>query len=316
MTVSPFAGFERRAAAVIIDFLAMFFLAIAIQVSILERVGIHVSDLRPVVLAIGVLYLSVSWASPLSATPVQWLLRIHVVNKSGERLGLPYAVLRALLLIGGIIAAMTLFKVPENPKFLAISVPTLVLLFLAAATTHRQGIHDLIAGSLVVTKGAVRTTEGRNEFREYIADKDPALRAKSRPKIFRIIVAAIVLSIPLFGMYNIALMQFDRELRHRIAYAYQETWKLRTALYEMHLDRGYWATTEEELGVEIRAGYPDGGYFELEENGLIRIRFTVIPRLKRISVIVSPNWMDDELTWECRVEGEISQAILPSHCRD
>ena len=34
--------------------------------------------------------------------------------------------------------------------------------------------------------------------------------------------------------------------------------------------------------------YPDGGYYELEEDGVIRIRFTVKPELKKGSIILSP----------------------------
>ena len=316
MSGSPFAQFERRAAGVIIDFLAMFFLAGAIQISILEQLGLSIRDTRPVFFVVALLYFSVSWASPLAATPVQWLLRMRIVNKSGERLGLSRAALRAVLLIGGITAAMTLFQVPENPRYLAIAVPTLVLLFLAALTTNRQGIHDLLAGSLVVMSRAVKTAESRNEFRDHVANDDAALQAKRRPKTLRIVVAAIVMFIPLYGMYNIALMQLDRELRYRIGYAYRETGGLRAALHEVHRDRGYWATTKEELGAETRADYPDGGYYQLEENGVIRIRFTVIPKLKKISIIVSPNWDGDELVWKCRVDGDISHGILPAHCRD
>jgi uncharacterized RDD family membrane protein YckC len=316
MTGSPFAKFERRAAGVIIDFLTMFFLTFAIQISIIDRLGLNITDGRPVFFAVAVVYFAVSWASPLSATPVQWLLGIRIVNKSGDRLDLSRAALRAMVLIGAIMAAMTLFNVPENPKYLAVAIPTLALLFLAALTTNRQSVHDFVAGSLVVTKDAVKTLESRSELREYVADYDSASRAKKRPKPLTIVVAAIVMLIPLFGMYNVALMNFDRELRYRLEYAYRETADLRAALYGVHLQLGYWATTKNELGVETRVDYPDGGYYELEEGGVIRIRFTVIPKLKKISLLIRPTWKEDELVWECRVQGEISRGILPAHCRD
>ena len=316
MNRSPFAGFERRAAGVIIDFLAMFFVAGAIQVSILARLDLGVGSLRPVFFAVAVLYFTLSWTSALGATPVQWLLRMRVVNKAGERLSLSRAALRAMLLVGGIEAAMTLFLVPEKPWFLTIAAPTVVLLFLAALTTNRQGIHDLLAGSLVVMRDAVKTSASRNNIREYVAANDLATRAKRRPKAFRILVAGMLVFVVLFGMYNIALLQFDRELRYRVEYAYRETGDLRAALLGAKTRLGYWATTKEELGAETRAAYPDGGYYQLEENGVIRIRFTVIPKLKKISVIIGPNWNGEEFVWACRVEGEISQGMLPARCRE
>ena len=56
--------------------------------------------------------------------------------------------------------------------------------------------------------------------------------------------------------------------------------------------------------------------YELEDNGVIRIRFTVIPELKRISLLVTPRREGNDLVWKCDVEGEISRATLPAHCRD
>jgi len=92
--------------------------------------------------------------------------------------------------------------------------------------------------------------------------------------------AVVAVTLPVFGLYNVALMQLDRELRR-----------------------------------PVREDYRDGGYFELEENGVIRIRFTVIPKLKKIQLLVIPTWNDDELTWQCHTKGDISQGVLPSVCR-
>jgi hypothetical protein len=91
---------------------------------------------------------------------------------------------------------------------------------------------------------------------------------------------------------------------------------LRSALEASYRATGRWEDSEEVLGTPTRLDYPDGGYFILEDEGTIRIRFTEIPRLKRISLVVTPVWNDKSLSWNCHAEGEISSGVLPAHCRD
>lgn len=252
----------------------------------------------------------------MKATPVQFLLRMRVVNTQGEQLRFPRALLRSVLLVVLIEAAMTLFHVPSNPNYLIIAIPTIAVLFLAVLTPNHQAGHDFLARSLVVVKDALKSPQARSELREYAANVDPELRKQKKPSALRVMLAVIVIGIPILGMFNMALMQFDRELRARIGYALSGTVELRIALQQVYLDEHRWTMTESDLGVATKVDYPDGGYYELEEDGVIRIRFTVIPKLRKISLVLIPRWKEDELDWECRVEGEISQAILPSICRD
>jgi len=196
---------------------------------------------------------------------------------------------------------MTLFKVPSYPGYLFLAVPAIAVAFLAAITPNRQAGHDFPARSLVLVKGAVLTPETRHQ---------------NRPTVVRVILAVIAIGIPVLAMFNIALMQLDRELRSRIGYALSGTVDLRLGLQEVYLDEHRWAMVESDLGVATKADYPDGGYYELEDDGVIRIRFTVIPKLKKISLVLVPTWKEDEFDWECRVEGEISPPILPAVCRD
>lgn len=298
---NPFAGFERRFAGISIDFLLLFFLSAVAQSWLLQPLGLMSTDIRPVFLVLGTLYFSLSWWSPMKATPVQFLLRIRVVDKTGESLRFSRAVLRGVLLVLLIAAAMTVFKVPSYPGYLFLAVPAIAVSFLAAITPNRQAGHDFLARSLVVVKDAVLTPETRNQ---------------KRPTVVRVILAVLAVGIPVLAMFNMALMQLDRELRARIGYALSETVELRLALQEVYLDEQRWAMAESDLDVATKVDYPDGGYYELEEDGVIRIRFTVIPKLRKISLVLIPTWQEDELDWECRAEGEISPPILPSVCRD
>lgn len=311
-----FAPYYRRFAAVATDYLIAFFGAGGIQSYLLEPAGIQGSSFRLIFFVFSVVYLTTSWWGPLGATPIQFLLRMRVVTSSGERLSLAQAVLRSLLLIGGVVAAMTLMEVPSNPDYLFLAIPVIGVLFAGVFTPNRQAGHDYIARSFVVIKDAVATAENRETFREYVGSREPGLARLRRPGVIDIASAIIAIGLPVFGLYSMALSQFDRELRHRISYAYGETRELRAALQEHYLYENRWAGKNSELGTAVRNEYPDGGYFELEDNGVIRIRFTVIPKLKKIQLVVVPVWTDDELEWQCRTEGDISQAILPSWCRE
>ncbi|MFT4561152.1 MAG: hypothetical protein ACI9BW_000892 [Gammaproteobacteria bacterium] len=72
----------------------------------------------------------------------------------------------------------------------------------------------------------------------------------------------------------------------------------------------------QELGTNPKAPYPDGGYFELEQNGIIRIRFTVKRELKNGSIIYTPRVNDESVQWDCVTDGDIVQKYVPRDCRN
>lgn len=224
------------------------------------------------------------------------------------------AALRSLLLIGAVLAAMTLFKSPEYPMFALLAIPVIALLFIATLTPNRQAAHDYLVRSIVVTKSALKSPEDRDRLRADVAGEGS--KTKRRPSFLRIASALLVIGIPIFVLYNVALIQLDRELRHRISYALGGTAGLRIALQELYLLDDRWGTSAKELDHPTRDDYPDGGYYELEKDGVIRIRFTVIPKLKKVSITMTPTKTEEGFDWECRAEGDIVQAILPSVCRD
>lgn len=311
-----FAPYYRRFAAVAVDYLITFFGTAGIQSYVLEPMGIELTGFQPIFFVFAIAYLTLSWWSPLSATPAQYLLRMRVVRLSGQPLGPGRAAARSLLLIGGVVGAMTLFEVPKNPNYLLLAVPVMLVLFAGVFTPNRQSGHDYLVRSIVVMKDALETTEARAALRDYVACNDGGLLKLRRPTALEVTSAVVAVGLPVFGLYNVALSQFDRELRARMSYAYQETRELRVALQEVYLYEERWGSTAADLGTPTRVDYPDGGYYELEEDGSIRIQFTVIPKLKKVQLVITPDWNDGELDWQCRAEGEIAQAVLPSRCRD
>jgi uncharacterized RDD family membrane protein YckC len=313
--ISPFAEFERRAAGAIIDLAAIFFLTIWL-LSFSQPFGMRAGSASPTFVVLALLYFSASWASPLSATPVQWLLRIRVVDKFGERLQMWRAAVRAVLFVSGTIGVWTLRKIPENPWFLLIVAPSLFMFCAALFTANRQGIHDMLAHSVVVMVRAIRSPKCRRELRDRIEHNAGLPWAVKRPRTSKIVLPLVLVFVAVLGTYNMTLVRYEMGLRSRISYAYQQTASLRDALEASYRTSGNWGSGEEELGTPIKENFPDGGYYVLEGGAVIRIRFTMIPKLKRISLLVTPHWDGEELVWKCHVEGEISQGTLPAHCRN
>jgi len=310
----PFADFEARVVVIAIEYTLLLYLTVPVQNYVLEPLGLLALSNQMVLFVLAMTYYTLSWAGPLQATPIQFLFQMRVLDVHGEQLSIVTAALRSLLLIVAVVGATTLFRIPENPLFAFLAFPVIALLFIAALTPNRQAAHDYLAGSIVVKRFSVKSSEDRNRLSKLVADKPS--RANRKPTFKRILSALVVTGFPVIILYNFALMQFDRELRSRIGYAIGETAGLRAALEEFYLYEDRWSTSELELGHPTRAAYPDGGFYELEEDGVIRIRFTVIPKLKKISITLTPENVDERYEWRCRSAGDIPQALLPSACRN
>ena len=108
---------------------------------------------------------------------------------------------------------------------------------------------------------------------------------------------------------------YDRELITRTYYAYNETQRLRDAVAMHYEVTSSWPTSEEDVGLPTRVSYPDGGYYELEADGVIRIHFEVLPELKRGTIVLTPVAEGEDVRWKCRQDGTIVQNYLPTQCR-
>jgi len=314
-----FAGFGRRIVSVYFDVLIAAFLMQAIPARIMEAIDPDFSDFQEPYIAVLVLYFAAFWASPMRATPAQFLLGVRVVNESGNRLSLSRAIARSVLLIGLFVAAMMLFIFPTTVSLGIVSLLAYVLLFLAALTPNRQAAHDLLVHSLVVSAAALQSSELRTYLNGLASDDIPASGKRWWSSVISnasdVLSSALMLVIPVIVMYTAFQVSHDRDMRYRTIYAVSAVEGLQNAVYEYYVENSHLPANATELGTGSRTDYPDGGYYELEEDGVIRIRFTVKPELKKGSIVLSPRFVDEQITWDCRSEGDFATEYLRSSCR-
>ena len=301
---------------VALDLFIAMFIARGMEIYVLEPTGLTIADNRLFILAVLLLYFTLFWSSQLRATPAQLLLGMRVVDKMGEKISLSRACLRSVLLAGLIVATLSLFKIDSNPYFVIIALVGYVLLFLAALTPNRQAGHDLLARSLVVNRIALKSPEHLGQLHEHVLDGDPASRRQRRPSTIRIAANLLLLVVPVLVLLTIAQIANDRDLRYRTRYALEQVADLKTAVQIYYLEHRRWPSDESNLGAANRKDYPDGGYYKLEQDGVIRIRFTVKPELLKGSIVLVPTLESDSFTWQCRAEGDFAQQYLSPWCRE
>ena len=82
---------------------------------------------------------------------------------------------------------------------------------------------------------------------------------------------AVGWAVPL-GALSIGIdVSHQRNMYARLAYAMGETYEMQQEARSRYQATGSWPTTEAELGQPLRNDYPDGGYYQFEKNGVIRI---------------------------------------------
>lgn len=313
---SLFAEFGVRMVALLLDVFAVLSLILVLETHVLSAVDVTMPDGRIGPFLFFVLYFGSFWASPLRATPGQLLLGMRVVDASAERLRPQWAFARSAAFVLLFAGTYLLFEIPARPLTVAVGIAALAGAFLAAVTPNRQAAHDLIARSMVVNARSLRAAERRDQLLEHVANEEGATYRRRRPTILSIAIDVAVLAFPVFLMTIVAQTQHDRDRRARTSYAYGETSELVSAVADYYLEHHAWPLPESVLGVPTRADYPDGGYYELEDDGVIRIKFTVLPDLMAGSIVRKPSAQSDGVIWTCRIEGDIPLAKLPASCRD
>jgi uncharacterized RDD family membrane protein YckC len=303
-----FAEFGVRMGAAGLDVFIPLFVADVIDLTIIDQ--------EVTTLAALLLYFSLFWSSPMRATPVQFLFGMRVVDEMGGTLNLRRAIIRSIALIGLIFAAMMVVNVPTTPYFGAIALVGYAFLFLAALTPNRQAGHDLLARTIVVNKIALNSPEHLTQLREHVFGSDPVSRKQRRPSVLSIAGNLIVLGIPMFAIHSMYKIGYDRELQVRTGYALSAVFELQTAVEEFYAERIRWPASDSALGAATKGHYPDGGYYELEDHGVIRIHFTVNPDLMKGSIVLNSSLEDDVIVWKCRSDGDIARSHLPDACRE
>jgi uncharacterized RDD family membrane protein YckC len=261
-------------------------------------------------------YFTACWVSPLHATPMQFLLGMRVLHESGEPLCVRDAAIRSATLVALWGLVTVVFKIPVSENTLTGAIVVAILVFIPAVTAHRQGPHDFLSHSVVINKRSIRTSEAAQLMREFLANTEPGFRQHRRPSIYKMIVDAIVLAVPIFAIMTVAGVSNQRNMYARMAYAMTETYPLQSAVDSYYESTGEWPEAESDVGMPLRQNYPAGGYYQLEDNGIIRIQFEVRPELKDGSILFVPRFEDGEVRRDCRTEGDIERRYVPSSCRD
>lgn len=247
-------------------------------------------------------YFVAGCASPLQATPGQFVLGLRIVDERGRRLGPARAALRSATLVALTAGCYLAWQMPSRPTTVAVAVACYAALFLAAVSPLRQGLHDIVAGSLVLRRRALGS--------------DPARWARERPPVRSVLLSLLVLAVPVYGLTAIALIVNDRDMAFRTNYAVTETGVLQTTVEYFHAEHGRLPADHVELDIPKSHRYPDGGYFELMSDGVIEIHFEVRPELRDGVIILTPVTSPDGLEWRCHAEGGIVPQHLPSRCRE
>lgn len=312
-----FAEIAVRIVAFGVDLILVLFLVVFLNDHVPQIFYVNDELQTAAWLTILVAYFTASWVSPLRATPTQWLFQMRVLHESGAPLSLREALIRSVALVAfwgsGLFVLNTFFVEPG--VWLKIAAVGL-LLYVPSVTARRQGLHDFLAHSVVVNKRSLRSDSAEQDMYEFLKDPDPALRKSSRPAIHKMIVDAVVLAIPIYLVTMGIEIAHHKNMYARTAYALGETRQMQTMVSAWYEASGEWPATGEELGLPLRHNYPAGGYFRLEEDGVIRIQFELLPELKDGSLLLEPRVEDGEVIYKCRAVGDMEWRYVPSYCRD
>ena len=261
-------------------------------------------------------YFTACWASPLRATPVQFLFGMRVLHESGERLSVRDAAIRSAAVVASWALVTATLKLPVSENTLAGAIVIAVLIFIPVVTAHRQGLHDFLSHSVVINHRSIRSSQAEQRMYEFLANPDADSRRHRRPSLFRMIANGIVLAVPIVLILAGAQVAKQKNMYARMAYAMGETYDLRAAADSFYESTGRWPATESDVGMPLRVNYPAGGYYQLEEDGVIRIQFEVRPELRNGSILFVPTLEDGEIRRDCRTVGDIERRYVPSSCRD
>ncbi|MGI9270318.1 MAG: RDD family protein [Woeseiaceae bacterium] len=299
-----FAEFAVRMAAIAVDAFIALFAASALHDHVFPLIGVTYADHRPTVMVFLFVYFAVSWLGPLRATPTQFLFGMRVISETGDKLCIARALLRSALLVALIEATLAVFRPPLEWYVQILGLLAYASLILAIFNRRRQAAHDLLLRSLVVNRKAAM---------QWRYDAPPEL---TRPPIISMIGNITFLALPIFVLSTFGGVEYTKNLRSRVAYAYQETRDLRNAVELHHLEFESFPASNAELKTGERTHYPEGGYYELEADGVIRVRFTVLDDLKNGSLTFSPQESEEGIKWRCDREGELQPKFMPAFCRN
>ena len=152
------ASFRRRMVCTLLDVIIALGIVFQAGQLIGGWLGVATSELSPALVGLIIVYFGGFWASPLSATPAQFLLGLRVVTTKGDRLPIGRSLLRGCLMVALVAAALTILGAPEQPLFFVLGGVAFICLFLSAVTLCKQALHDFVVASIVVRRKVLAQT--------------------------------------------------------------------------------------------------------------------------------------------------------------
>lgn len=311
-----FAEIAVRVLAFGVDMVLVLFGVIFLSDHVLPSIAPALNDQTVFWVVVMFGYFTAFWVSPLHATPMQFLLGMRVLHESGEPLSWRAAAIRSAALIASWGLVTVVFDLPVSENTLVGAIVIAILIFIPAVTAHRQGLHDFLSHSVVINKRSIRSSQTEQRMHEFLANTDASSLRHRRPTIYKMIIDAIVLALPILAIMVGVDVSKQKNMYARIAYAMTETYALQSAVDSHYESTGEWPNTESDIGLPLHQSYPAGGYYQLEDHGVIRIQFEVRPELRNGSILFVPRYEDGEVRRDCRSEGDIERRYLPSSCRE
>jgi uncharacterized RDD family membrane protein YckC len=311
-----FAEIAVRIVAYGADMIVILFAMIFLSDHVFSVIDLSEELHKPIWVLLLIAYFILSWTSRLRATPSQFLLGMRVLHETGRPLSMREATIRSVALVALWGFALFALKQFFGPGVWLKIAAVALLLYVPSITARRQGPHDFLAHSVVVNRRAMRAADGEKRMHEFLANRERAVSKAARPSIHKMAVDAIALAVPLFVMVTVFQVGHQKNMQGRVFYATTETQEMKHMAMAWFETNGEWPRDEAELGRPLRHNYPAGGYFELQEDGVIRIQFEILPEFKDGSILLEPRVRDGEVTWQCRAVGDFERPYLPASCRD
>ena len=309
-----FTDFGVRLVSLLVDLILVLFLMVIIRDFIFTGTVPKLIN-QLLIPSMIFLYFFLFWASPMKATPVQLIMGMRVVDLQGNQLGYKASSVRAGTLLVALYFITQLGQTQSNKLYLIPFIAGIAVGLVAIFTPNRQGIHDLLSGSIVVNRKALNNEVNRLQIIARVNDNDPKTLPDRRPSILSIIINLIAIAIPLLLLQLSNNVRFQKDLRVRTSYAIYSAKSLKNAISEYYHVEGQWPDKSSKAISPIKHSYPDGGYYQLEDDGVISIHFTVKPLLMKGSLWLTPTIHNEKIIWTCHNKGEIENMYLPSNCR-
>lgn len=283
-----YAGFWKRAAAYVIDsiilYVGLFVIAIAMGI-----LGVGPADETGTGALFNLLGIAAFWlyyalleSGPNQATLGKRALKIKVVDYDGKRIGFGRATGRHFAkMLSGVIFG--------------------VGFFMAGFTERKQGLHDMIAGTLVVNRNARLSPIALDG------------RVLSGGAIATIVVAALVIPITILGILAaIALPAYqDYTMRAKMTEVLAYGRGAQSHYEEYYMQNGHAPANIDELRLPPAPKYIDGVRIGSGSEIVLEV---ILPDVQNGVIVLTPSVGTGQLTWECR-SMNVKQQHLPAMCR-